>query len=269
MGMLEEKAARQRQNGRERRKRHYQRHIGEPKKLRLVPTYLPPEDSDLLDKLIRTHHPHDTLTNFMLRAFRHYAAYLMTPAPVAEALQIVTDESLQIVTDEETPEPVEALQIVTDEETPESEPESIPPPLQQRPPHAVVTKADMIRAISGKPVVLPETPKIKVAGRKEKVAKTLIDADKRVPVRIEFTRKHHHIPWGMRHMMWDNGLQHRGNVWRGRLMPERAEQMAREIADLDGTLEITGGLGDAPKWAPGEYRRIKEASSPGASDPGE
>lgn len=254
---------------RQRQKRHYQRHIGEPKKLRLRPVYFPPEDDERLDAMMSKYGATETMTAFLLRVFREWADRMdgierLAALPV-EALEIPTPEPVAELP-VEMPPPAEALEIPTEEPAPappvpepEPEPEPEPTPLEPpKPPPPVMMGRGAWLA-----------PKIKVAGRKEKVAKTLIDADKRVPVRIEFTRKHHHIPWGMRHMMWDNGLKHRGNVWRGRLMPERAARMAEEVSSYDGTLEITGGLGDAPKWAPGEYRRIKEASSPEASDPGE
>jgi len=243
--------AHRRQKGRERRKRHYQQHIGEPKKLRLRPVYFPPDEDLRFEAMMRKYGAGETMTAFLLRIVMDWVnrmeAAERQAAPPAEALQIVTEEA-----------PAEALQIVTEEApapappVPEPEPEPEPIPLEppKPPPPPVMGRGAWL------------APKIKVAGRKEKIAKTLIDAEKRVPVRIEFTRKHHHIPWGMRHMMWDNGLQHRGNVWRGRLMPERAARMAEEVSSCDGTLEITGGLGDAPKWAPGEYRRVRGESSP-------
>jgi len=260
---LVEKERRRLERHRLYQRRYRQKQADKPKPPPPVPCHMPREMRERLDYLVMVHKPRGGQSEFMRRAFEFYAAHLLGVEPPVEAAgqqpAQAPDQAepgrMEIPT--EPPPPVEAPEQISAQEEPpfQEEPfwhgyavEAIPTAEPPPPVRAVVSKDERIRGISGKPVLIPETPKIKVPGRREKVEKTLIDAEKRVPVRIEFTRKHHHIPWGMRHIMWDNGLQHRGNIWRGRLTPDYAETLREQVAEFGGTLEITGGLGEAPKW---------------------
>jgi hypothetical protein len=248
-----------------------------------VPVHMTWEMRERLDYLVAVNKTPGGISGFMREAFEFYAAHLLGTAPPAEVAKPAEIPDPPPV---EPPPPVEALEAPAVEVTPVDppgelleKPEETPPVVEaleiSTEPEATEEPEENPFFLGGKlpkapegmtpePDTLPEprtgrgmwaAPKVKARSRKEKVAKTLLDAEKRVPVRIEFTRQHHHIPWGMRHIMWDNGLQHRGNVWRGRLHPDYAETLREQVAKFGGTLEVTGGLGEAPKWAPGEYRK--------------
>lgn len=238
--MATDEKTHKREKGRERRKRHYQRHIGEPKKLHVVPVYLPPDLERLLDELSQKYDQGGGRSGFMRRAFEHYAAHLMETssavAPETPVTEAAPEEALQIVTQGEPA----SLQIVTLTEA---------DPLQIVTPSPEPSEVDMIRDVAR------QAPARKPRNMYQQrwIDRAEADAANRVPVRLEFTRLHHHIPHGMRSMMMNNGLKHRKNIWRGRLTPERAAAMAHEIAAYGGTLEITGKLGDDPKWTKEEW----------------
>jgi hypothetical protein len=229
----EEREMIRRQKERSRKKRHYERHIGEPKKLRHRPVYFPPEDDRRLDDMMRRYAAEgESMTAFMLRIFREWADRMdEAERRAAEALENPT------LTE---PAPLE----------------NPTPPVPE--PTPAPTKAAERRKAAKRPAE-PAPKKPRSTYSRRWVDRAEADAANRVPVRLEFTRPNHHIPHGMRSMMMNSGLQHRNNIWRGRLTPEHAAAMAEQIAGFGGSLEITGGLGDGPKWAPGEYRQMAKA----------
>lgn len=105
-----------------------------------------------------------------------------------------------------------------------------------------------------------KAPRTPAKGPKEPTArersfmKAEADAANRVPIRIEFAREHHKIPWGMRQILWDNGIRHRKDIWRGRLPPDRVEHIRESVGKFDGVLEVTGELGQDPKWEQHEWK---------------
>lgn len=75
------------------------------------------------------------------------------------------------------------------------------------------------------------------------------DAANRLPVLISFPRKSDHNPHGILSRLKDNGLRRRGDYeWVGRLLPAACEEMARAVARLGATFQITGVLGETPLW---------------------
>lgn len=211
---VEEREARRLERQRIRQQRHRANAREKPRNTYPVACHMPGETLGQLDYLLLEHDDGRGRSGFLLRAFRHYAAFLMGSAPPAEAAA--------------DPPPAET-------------PATAAPP-------ARVPKAAKSPAKS--PAKIPWS-----GARGRAVARAKADAANQVPVRIEFARRHDAIPWGMRQMMWDSGLINRKSIWRGTLPPERAESMAEQVSKFGGALTVTGGLGEAPKWAPGEYRK--------------
>lgn len=221
----EEREMIRRQKERSRKKRHYERHIGEPKKLRHRPVYFPPDDDRRLDDMMsRYAAEEESMTAFMLRIFREWADRMdEAERRAVEAL--------------ENPTPTGPVPL-----------ENPTPPVPEPTPAPV--KAKRKKAVAAEPP--PKKPR--VLNNQRWIDRANADAANRVPVRLEFTRENFKIPHGLRSMMMNNGLVHRKNVWRGRLAPDHAATMAEQIANYGGTLEITGSLGDEPKWTQEEWR---------------